>query len=341
MNILYLTVNSPPLFSGRAKQALFLSDYIKTKGYNVHTISLDSHELGKNSKFLRLLYSKKASNLYNIIKYIIKNNINLVHIHGLSYTLLLAPVLRLLGVKVGMHMSCEGYDDPVTLSNRVSTKFFVPCLSFFIVQKFKYENISKNRFYVENAISIDIKENKKTNKRPKVVLSGVFSPRKRQLEVIKWASNYVDSVDFYFIGSYCNNYHEYSSSYVERCLELSSGYNNVYLLGQLDKNGVSDVLASSDAFMAISKTEGLSNAYVEALAYDLTPIIFDNYVDDLFSSLSIVNQIISVPSILSGYKIIDLESCINSSNINIAYKIKEDFSIEKVSRKIIEIYQRC
>ncbi|MEZ8788974.1 hypothetical protein AB6D73_17105 [Vibrio splendidus] len=339
MNILFITVNSPPLFSGRAKQAHELSIALTQVDYKIDIISLDQSNNCINGNCLhRLKYEDKLKSLIKILS--LSLHYDVVHIHGLNYSLLLAPLLKLINKKVVLHMSSLGYDDPITMNKSNLLRFLLKFVDFHIVQKKSLEIDNKTRF-IPNLLSIKTKKSSRTcvNSYIDILVSGVICQRKRQVEILYWlkklSNNYVR---VHFAGSFVNNYNEFEKDYVNEFNCLASELENCRVYGQLEKNELQALMTKSHYFFAISKQEGLSNSYIECLSSNLIPISFMNNVDELFDVMGIGNNIL----------LIDDMDCLNydfmktkilNEEYDFSEKALEFFSKDSVINHLNRIYK--
>ncbi len=339
MTILYITVNSPPLFSGRAKQAHSLRDVLLNYGCDIKIISLDQDVIKYRGETYRLNYFEKFNSLKYMLTFVLTNNIKIVHIHGLSYALILAPFFRLKGVKTILHMSSFGYDDPATLKKSLLKRYLCRCLNYFVVQKISLAN-SENEIFIPNLLTIDTVASKRTliDGKIHIIISGVICQRKKQLEIITWLGSLNDdNVIVHFAGSHQNNYNEYDKLYVSNFLTIAKSVTNCFIHGTLSKIELSSLMSKCQYFFAISAQEGLSNSYIECLASNLIPIAEVDNVDELFDTVQISNAVLT-PKSVNDLNYFELQDHLSKNQHDFSQYVQEYFSEDSVVRHYKKLY---
>ena len=116
---------------------------------------------------------------------------------------------------------------------------------------------------------------------------------------------------------------------------------NITLLGAISKNEVRELLEKSDLFLFPSYTEGFANALLEAMAMGL-PIITTPVganCDMIESSGGIVVSVANSVEVVNAINLLkDSSKRIEISRWNIN-KVKEEYSTEKVMKKLISLYR--
>ncbi len=309
MQILYVLFNAPPLHSGRARQALMLADELNRRpGVRVQAISLDhagTVEPPYPEPLRQRLDAWQAKRVWRAILFLcIRERIRVVHFHGHNYAAHLTPVLRLLGIRVFLHMTQKGHDDPATLLDGRGSRLqrlALRWLTAWIVQN--PGDVIPCRgpplVNIPNAVAPPIPRLENMGQHT-IVLSGVVCPRKGQIEALQLFAALPESVRaslrLRLAGSYSNDYYEFDVDYVGRCRALAATIPNVAMLGHLGKTELMEELRQAHYFFAISAAEGLSNAYLECLNQGLLPIVYEHRHDHLFDTLGVTDSLIGIPA---------------------------------------------
>lgn len=116
---------------------------------------------------------------------------------------------------------------------------------------------------------------------------------------------------------------------------------NISLLGAISKNEVRELLKQSDLFLFPSYTEGFANALLEAMAMGL-PIITTPVganCEMIESSGGIVVEVANSVAVVNAINLLkDSNKRIEISRWNVN-KVKEEYSTEKVMKKLISLYR--
>lgn len=309
MRILYVLFNAPPLHSGRARQALMLAAELNARpGVRVQAISLDQGPAippPYPPPLRRRLDVWQAKRVWRaVLLCCLRERIQAVHFHGHNYVVHLTPVLRLLGIRVFLHMTQKGHDDPATLLDGRGSRLqrlALRQLSAWIVQN-PDDLVASARprlVNIPNAVAPPRPRPPDTGGRT-LVLSGVVCPRKGQLEVLRRFAALPEAVRaglrLRLAGSLTNDYWEYDADYVAQCQAVAATIPQAALLGHLGKEQLLDELSAAHYFFAISGVEGLSNAYLECLNQGLLPIVYAHRHDPLFDTLGLTGDLIRIPA---------------------------------------------
>ena len=297
--LLFVVQNATPFQSGRAKQALSIAEQLRLRGICVDVLSLDYESTSiqiEGVHYRRSIYHARSNYVFLIALCCIKRY-HAVHFHGFNYLVGMSNVLRLLGMRCVLNMSCKSYDTPATLTSFAWLgkwqRRALKKLDYWIVQNKSDLHEEFHTVYLPNMVAMP-KKLSPWQQREQVILNiGVICPRKGQLDVIKEFKNKPRLIQegwkLMLCGSYSNDYEEYDKTYVDACLELAKNDSSICFTGHLNSDELSDLIGRSRCFTAMSKHEGLSNAYLECLAHGLRPIINADKHDDLFTELALVD----------------------------------------------------
>lgn len=309
VKVLYVVFNAPPLHSGRARQALMLAATLNRRlGVCVQAISLDYFAVipppypPPLRQRLDVWQAKQV--WWSILSFCIRQRIRVVHFHGHGYAVHLTPLLRLLGIRVFLHMTQKGHDDPATLLDGRGSRLqrvALRQLTAWIVQN--PGDLIPIRcpplFNIPNAVAPPLP--RLGDRGPiTIVLSGAVCPRKGQLEALQLFAALPESaragLRLRLAGSFSDNYYEFDARYVARCQTLAATMPQTILLGHLTKGELTEELRQARYFFAISAVEGLSNAYLECLNQGLLPIVYAHRHDPLFDTLGLSDALIRIPA---------------------------------------------
>ena len=309
MRILYVVANAPPLHSGRARQALMLAAALNTHpGVRVQVISLDQGPRippPHAPPLCRRLDIWQAPRVWRaLLWFCLRQRIQVVHFHGHTYAVHLTPLLRLLGIRVFLHMTQKGHDDPATLldgrGSRLQRQALAQLSAWIVQNPDDLITAARPRLVnIPNAVAPP-KPRLPDHGQRGLILSGVVCPRKGQLEVLRLFSALPNSLRarlrLRLAGSFDHDYWEYDADYVAQCQAAAAMIPEADLLGHLDKDQLTDELRAAHYFFAISGVEGLSNAYLECLNQGLLPIVYDHRHDPLFDTLGLTDHLIRIPA---------------------------------------------
>jgi glycosyltransferase involved in cell wall biosynthesis len=207
-------------------------------------------------------------------------------------------------MRVFLHMTQKGHDDPVTLLDGRGSRLqrlALSQLTAWIVQN-PDDMVASRRpslVNIPNAVAPPLPRLRDQGQRT-IVLSGVVCPRKGQLEALRLFAALPESVRvglrLRLAGSYSHDYYEYDNHYVARCQTLAATMPQTTLLGHLTKGELTEELRQAHYFFAISAVEGLSNAYLECLSQGLLPIVYEHRHDPLFDTLGLTAALIRIPA---------------------------------------------
>jgi glycosyltransferase involved in cell wall biosynthesis len=279
-------------YSGAAQQALLLAKYLNKK---ILIFNHNNSDKVKNYKYNDIieivdLPSNKLLQIYAILHYTLKYDINIYHFHGFFKLGLI--IGNILGRKIILKTTLLGDDDFDTiLSRNKYLVFFVKKIYKNIVLSLKLKAI--NSKYLDNSKieiipnGVELPETVPTLERKDnlFVFVGLVCDRKRTYESIKYfidnySANPINKM--YIVGPYrreeINNNKEFDENYVEKCKKLikdSSLESRIKFLGKLSKIETQEILKKSKALIFFSKNEGMPNVVLEALANNCVPITTD------------------------------------------------------------------
>ena len=343
--ILFVVQNAEPFQSGRARQACKIADRLENQGIKVDILSLDyeSTEV-KNTRinYRKSIYDAR-SNYAFLLLICLRYRYKAVHFHGFNYLVGMTNLLKPLGIRCILNMSCKSFDTPSMLTtfewlgdwqrkalNRVD---------HWIVQNPSDLDDRYSTYYLPNIVEMPSKMIPWEERSLNIINIGVVCPRKNQLALIKsfQAKPAFRERGFklIFCGSFAGNYEEYDKDYVDACLALAKNDSSIEFLGHLDQGELHKVMSNARYFTAMSEREGLSNAYLECLANGLRPIIDAEQYDDLFPTLELVEEAIH----WQANKLVD-ERIFNTDwpYKSISEKVRDHFSEDVIMPKLLALY---
>jgi glycosyltransferase involved in cell wall biosynthesis len=345
--LLFIVQNAPPLNSGRACQAIKLADKLREKHWHIDILSLDDQRFSENKAIDKCTWRRSFScvkrNSLFIARLALQRGYQAVHFHGFCYATGLTGFLKKLGIRTLLNMSSQGFDDPCSLLNQqwLSNRFrrSLHALDAWIVQNPKDQIDQPNALYVPNIVDIPRQVEPFDERNKQILCLGVVCERKGQLQLIKdfaampgLAQN---GWKLLLCGSYDHNYYEYNRDYVNACLELAAKTPNVQMLGHLKGSQLSELLAHSKMFTALSLREGLSNAYLEALANGMRPILPHDREDDLFCDLNLSQKALRWSVSPKFVSAMENTAWYTSA---ISWKVARRFSANQVLDKLEQLY---
>ena len=301
MKILFIAQNAPPLQSGRARQALALRKELIDRGHSVDFWSIDTVPAATavdSPVSVRLPQTARLSNTVKVLRHALQGRFDAVHFHGHHYLVALTPILRRAGIRCVLNMSEIGFDDPDALLNQPwlsrIQRAGIDNLHSWVVQNPSNAEGHAAAVCVPNAVTVPASVTPWAKRQQVILSSGVVCERKGQLELIEGfsrsACNVRENWQLILCGSYQPDFEEHDPAYVRAVLEAIRKVPGVRLLGHLQREELQQWLARSRYFTATSAREGLSNAYLEALAYGVQPILPADREDELFHTLNLTQS---------------------------------------------------
>lgn len=342
--ILFVLYNLEPLLSGRAKQAQLLAKELKYRGIEVDFISLDSSPVkSQQLNIRRWNYHAVKLNYLQFLIICSKGNYDAIHFHGFSYLVGMSGLIKSLGIRVILNMTCDGFDDPKTLLDQNWLGQFqrqgLKKLNAWIVQTPDSAYATNNTLYLPNAVVVP-KSVKDWSKRSKNIVNlGVICPRKAQLTLIKKFKKVPDLAKqgwkLFICGSHEDRYSEHDQAYVNACIQAAKKTNGVIMTGHLSQNYLSDLLNNSKFFAVVSEKEGLSNAYLECMAWGVQPLLVSD------KEVKLLNQLGLSASSPKWMPTAGLLEKLETSNFNckdVNTLINNQYGVNQVIPRLIKIY---
>lgn len=222
--------------------------------------------------------------LYNLIKFMKKNNIQIIHAHGKGASVI-GRILSILSRKPliytfhGIHVDCHGFLKKYLylifefLTGRIDNKkVFVSSSEKQYAKKLNIL-IGKKNLIINNGVKNNVfKLNQKKDKFQKIAVVSVcrFVEQKNIIEILKIA-RILRNIDFHIIGD----------GPLFKKIKMISQKNklsNLKLMGSL--NHVIDHLYTTDIFLTCSLYEGLPLSVLEAMSIGL-PIVASNVMGNI------------------------------------------------------------
>lgn len=340
--ILMVIYNTPPLKSGAAMQALLLFNELKNNN-DIEILSLDIEKV-ESDKYKRIYIGKslieKLIKIIYITYYITFSKYNVIHHISLSkYTYLSVLLSKLFGKKVISKMTMFGIDDSsimkrTGLINSIIKNIYKNLDVWIAIAPGMIDDKYNNIRFIPNSVKIP-KELPKKSEEVLFLCSGVICERKNQFAVLNYweliqnDKNFLNTkIKLVFIGSYKNDFIEYSKLYIDKFLEKANSFENVEVLGHT--NDVQTYLEKATYYLSFSTQEGLSNSLLEALAYSCYPIVYDRDRNVLIKEL--YNY---------GYYFDDFNNIkvdFFNTKLNNTLLIKNNYSIEVIKQKYLDLY---
>ena len=320
-NILMITGSYPPEISGANLQCrdlvrglgkennfsiLTFTNIYRLRGYSFdRKVSIYRMYIGK----LKILFY--IINFFKIFFYFLKNKkkINIVHFHGFTKkNILIILLVKLFRYKSILKFSSYGYDDPVSIKKN----FFLNFLSFYD----KYICVSPAFYLSSSRVGLDKKKinlipnfiriNKKKIRKAsikkfnknytKILFVGYFSRDKKNFFAYEaWKKSFLTKKSYLiFIGKSRSNYHEIDEAIKKRIISDAKKYNLLKYIHFVEKTeSIEKYFKISNIFLMPSIREGLSNALLEAMFFNLECICTRiKGVNDWikFDKLSLINK---------------------------------------------------
>lgn len=296
----------PPYFGGAAIQAIYLAQQLKENGVDVEFITNNAEQRSKHDNYNGLKVFRCSTFLKNptgfnkiselifairIFLYVLRmRKFNIIHFHSIQgIEALLFPILRLLGKKVILKMTLIGADDPKAFKNRKYLSVFylwgMKYVNYLIaistrqIQLVKESGITRAKCcYIPNGVDIakykELDENNKRKLKEQLCLNhydkifltvGKLEDRKNSLfllDVWKYLMKEYPNAIFLFVGPGNSDNNEYYLNLKHNI--RANTLSRVLFTGHI--NDVDTYMKISDIFLFASKTEGLPNVLIEALA---------------------------------------------------------------------------
>lgn len=291
-------------YSGRLQQAKTLTDICEGKG-----ASINIKVLSKNT-------------IYSIFTLLVDfHRYEYIFVAGSKKFAFLLPFLKLThpAKKFIYQSTSVGYDDPATIYRSRLLRFLFGLYYFHIAQIPVKGNTNQNAILVPNYVSIpnSLASDKRVNNQDakRGVLVGAICERKGQLRFLDVISDLgADDYSYSIIGP-DSGFFESVPKYSEKFKKTVAGLHNVVFRGMVPQPKVIDEFCSCDFIICASLQEGASNAYLEAIACGLTPVVLDKKSDTLLFDMFgfhyiyfkdfIVGEDLSIIEIESNFRLVE------------------------------------
>lgn len=330
-------------FSGASKQAKNLALSIKEGFPSIRqqffTLSVNKQEnQGGNDFIITSSEAGVVKRSREFISILRKYKPDTVHFHGADFILLV--ICKLFNVKIYWKSTLFRSDDFSTLCvgwrGRIK-RILINCID--INNTLTNQMLTVNCEFLPKSKLVTIPNGvlvpKTTNnKRKLAIIISAIIPRKSVAEGIEFFNEHLlnEGYKLLIIGPTHNQLDGFDGSYLNLCRSFESEY--ISFLDELPHHKVLEHLLSARFLIHLSKTEGLPNVVLEAMAYSVFPILSD--MKGLTCEL--------IENGVTGYnvdsdKVFDIE---NFSGAN--HRGKEDIitrnSFEVIAKNTVDVYQQ-
>ena len=366
--ILFVTGGFYPELHGGSIQIKHLIKKLK-KNFNTFILSsskiYDTSLLDISDK-LNIFRLKKNNNyfltLFNILKmilffFLIRNKISIIHIRGFTKKVILLILLgKIFRKKIIYSPTRYLEDDVYTLKNNFFFYFFIKkidlllCISpifftgknSFVKKIFKFE-------YLPNFVDLNIYRFKKKNfrKNLNILFIGFFSKVKNPQLIYKaWKKVKNTNTKLTFIGRKNFDYYLSDLKIYDQIYNDAKKNNLLKRIKFIDQtNKITKYFNVCDIFVLPSKTEGMPNALLEAMASGLVPIVlkisnlYSDIIVDNFNGLILKKNSDEDLSIILNKLIIN-KSKLNKLSLNARKTIEKKFDLNNYLLRINNIYKK-
>ncbi|MFQ2414366.1 glycosyltransferase family 4 protein [Aeromonas caviae] len=287
MKILHLVHNYYG-FSGASRQAKNIAKGILAaypdieQRFFTFKSKMCEHYDGDKSDFI--VYSSKPhsiSKIYSLLKVIILYRPEIIHFHGADFLMLI--VCKLMGIQVYWKTTLYGSDDFTSLfSGRFGTikKFltrFIDMNNTLTHQIRKEHNkflLPERMVTIPNGVNIPSVVNVDEKINLAVIVSAII-PRKSVLEGIFFFNKNLRKLGYklFIVGPSSPRLDGFSPEYLDECKNHQD--DNVIFLGEISHEKTLDILRKARFLIHLSRSEGMPNVVLEAMAYSVYPILSD------------------------------------------------------------------
>jgi glycosyltransferase involved in cell wall biosynthesis len=305
--ILFVTGGFYPELHGGSIQIRNLIRNLKKK-YNIFVLSSSKiyntslFDIANKSNIFRLKKNNFFLSIYNILKMIlffllIQKKISIIHFRGFTKKVILIIILgKIFRKKIIYSPTRYLEDDIYTLKKNIFFYYFIRkidvllCISkifftgknAFVKKIFKFE-------YLPNFVDLNIYrfKKKKFHKNLNILFIGFFSKIKNpQLIYNAWKKIKNKNIKIIFIGKknfdyYLSDFRIYNQIYDDA--KKNSLLKKIKFVDQTNK--ITKYFNISDIFVLPSKTEGMPNSLLEAMASGLVPVVLK--ISNLYSDIII------------------------------------------------------
>jgi hypothetical protein len=227
--------------------------------------------------------------LLQFIYFFLRYKVKLVHLHGFHRDALISAYL--LKKKILLKSTLDGKDDFDTLLNGKS-KF----INRFLLSKITFNNSLTTQIHnkniqhsltvpidkIPNGIHCPTSNELMEEKQRIIIIVGAVIPRKNTLLGIQFFKDVFLSRGYklYIIGPLNTQNSEGDEFYSRECMESINNCEHISFLGNLTTEQLNEIYKISRFIIFLSKSEGMPNVLLEAISFNITPIVRD---DDLLS----------------------------------------------------------
>tara|TARA_B100000795_G_scaffold269993_1_gene261711 strand:- start:2888 stop:4006 length:1119 start_codon:yes stop_codon:yes gene_type:complete len=366
--ILFVTGGFRPELHGGSIQ---ISHLIKSLQKNFNTFVLSSSKIYDTSLFditdkLNIFRLKKDNNfflrIFNILKmiiffFLIRKKISIIHFRGFTIKVILLILLgKIFRKKIIYSPTRYLEDDIYTLKKNSFFYFFIKkidlllCISpiffsgknLFVKKVFEFQ-------YLPNFVDLNIYKfkKKKFHKNLNILFIGFFSKVKNpQLVYNAWKKIKNSNTKLTFIGRKSFDYYLSDSKIYDQIYNDAKKNNLLKRIKFVDQtNKITKYFNSCDIFVLPSKTEGMPNALLEAMASGLVPIVlkisnlYSDIIIDKFNGLILKKNSIDELSITLN-KLINDKRRLNQISLNARKTIEKKFDLTIYLAKIKNVYNK-
>jgi len=366
--ILFVTGGFHPELHGGSIQ---INHLIKSLKKNFNTFVLSSSKIYDTSLLdisnkLNIFRLKKDNNyflrLFNILKmilffFLIQRKISIIHFRGFTKKVILLILLgKIFRKKIIYSPTRYLEDDIYTLKKNFFFYFFIKKIdlllffspiffsgkNFFIKKVFKFQ-------YLPNFVDLNIFKfkKKKFHKNLNILFIGFFSKVKNpQLIYNAWKKIKNSNTNLTFIGRKSFDYYLSDSKIYDKIYNDAKKNNLLKRIKFIDQtNKVTKYYNDCDIFVLPSKTEGMPNVLLEAMASGLVPIVlkisnlYSDIIIDKFNGFILKkNSVQELSATLD--KLIVNKRKLNQISLNARKTIENKFDLSFYLPRIKNIYKK-
>lgn len=329
-------------FSGASRQAKNIAEGISVTNHKIEQrfFSIGEKNSDYNSKFI--IYTTPRTLLKRCLIYIsiiLKYKPDIIHMHGADFAILFLS--KILGVKIYWKSTLCGSDDFRSLisgkNSYIKRKLIslIDCNNTLTRQMFDIncDFLDENKLVtIPNGVDIPLDNNFKKEKIALIV--SAIIPRKGVIEGIKFFNEKLmdDGYILYIIGPKDKTLDGYNDTYINDFYKLLNG--NIKYFGKLEFNEIKVFLSKALYLIHFSESEGMPNVVLEAMAYNIYPILKD--MGGLTKEL--------INNNITGFNIDDVLYDINLidplGNIPGRQRVIEYNSFDTITKKTLMTYER-
>ncbi|MCY9821473.1 glycosyltransferase [Aeromonas media] len=274
-------------YSGAANQAKKLAKELG--GSDLVNVFFDSPSIGDKINFKvnrdtfnnALVISLPSSVIFKslaIILFSLKYKVNIFHLHGFHRLAIFFAVL--LRRKVFLKTTLLGKDDFCALSCSRINKYLISKVDLNNSLTPEIEKIN-NKYYSGSICvipnGVDIFDKVFLEKENLAIIVGAVVPRKNPLQGIQHFKNGLSKLGYKLIlaGPNQATIPEFDVDYYKSCVDEAINH-DVIFVGNLDRDELIQLYKKAKIIIFLSDREGLPNVLIEALSFNVLPIVNPN-----------------------------------------------------------------